>query len=1511
MTHHIYAGASEDWDAEVESSSNPTPIDTYLPKETSVGEYEIESMDVSNSDEFIPSSMHFNSMNSHKDEQMCDTASQICFEQTELIDNIILRNSTLYLGNDRRNLYIALNVIRRLSHQILPTYTENLRSSSSHACKRRTVLICQSDSLLHQYHGYIHSHLPSRYSTAILSDQLSNEEFYAQMTNANILVMKPQTLLRILFSVIKISEINLIIFDKLRQFSTNPEYKEIMNIYLRTKLESENVQLPRILGLSVSFMFDRKCDISVKNLSKYISELARHYDTSMLTSNLYLEEWKDRVEPFHLVLPYLDTQLTGGPFQFSVKLQEYNSYINQMMIEFSDKKLNDVASNIHETIQKQTKKSILMDITPLTPPISLMSLRSIATQIHSVLIEIGVWGCFQVSILYFKLLQEYCLHCKKDIILFSAISNLSSLLKRYVIQLLTNHAPTLNDISNKVRVTLNRLITLCKDDYFSCIIFVEQNIVAYILSAYFNKLAYSFPDFERINSHFIISTDSNENQTLSHQNTIISMFRMHELNLLVSNGTQLDWIEIRSCSAVIMLNPISSFPDFIHSKEKIDNNGGIYICLSTELEKYSLVSDLRLYCDIEHFLFYDNSPEESFDEKHEGEKSYNFTTTTGVVLTEMNAIPILNCYCQYLNSIRDVDMYTCWKPYFKLKRRLVRSRHSSVEIYVYKCDIQMPKSCYVFSNIELPTQWSSSKFNAEQLAAYNVCFKLLNLGQLDENLAPIFVSIRYSERKIANPTYDIDVGFYPIKIASCLTTSLEDNPVGFLHPYFIKNDNQYELNTTFKSFAFLSASSLDLNHLPRIILNDWMKYIGAVCKEVEFIAPIQIAVSPTELEQFKLFNSVLFQQMVGDIDPLEYDYRNSKKRYLLIPVILKNISVQQACVYKEIDVEVLENLKSWPSIVQFYRKGETPPSYKDILVQKNYTLNCEKSNLFRIVGLNSNINIDSPFPELSKACSYKEYYKELHQISFTNPGQAALILRPFSNKIHNHLKKHDGKIENLKKNSDFGVDKRRPEILSFPQLLTPIPLLGSLSAQYRLISSICHRLESYMQALEFIQNLGYTIPLYTCLNALTLKRCGEEFDLERLEFFGDTCLKFIVVNHLFLKFPLESQGVLSNILAYRVKNSLLVKFANQKHLDLPNCITGREFSPSLNWLPPGFRVRDSENPEQSNGFTNSHQIANHILYSHQELYSKSIADAFESVLGAILTSTGLPNALLFLLSFGEVSVVRELLDSFCIKSPPEFSCDPNQFSENPFHFYLQGGGWFHNLYPDYEANYWDNEMCDEYEKNFHDIHSLFAKEKLKIEEQLSYQHKYLILQALTHDSYINQSLTPSYQRLNLLGDALSEYLVVSFLMTQAPESFYPKDLHIIKVCILTNLNLARICLNQRFHEEFLYSSYLLQTGIDIISSYIANEDENDYFDHEIHLVSNSRSGKVGVEDLITDAQKVLADVYKSLIASVYLISNFNLEKVWRSFGTALSHSAGMFLNMYIKSLNAESNMNNS
>nr|WDQ26714.1 Dicer 2 [Sogatella furcifera]WOZ50366.1 endoribonuclease Dcr 2-like protein [Sogatella furcifera] len=397
------------------------------------------------------------------------------------------------------------------------------------------------------------------------------------------------------------------------------------------------------------------------------------------------------------------------------------------------------------------------------------------------------------------------------------------------------------------------------------------------------------------------------------------------------------------------------------------------------------------------------------------------------------------------------------------------------------------------------------------------------------------------------------------------------------------------------------------------------------------------------------------------------------------------------------------------------------------------------------------------------------------------------------------------------------------------------------------------------------------IELADVLQVLTAASAHDIFNFERLETLGDSFLKYAVSLILFTHFPELSEGQLTMIKGKIIGNRNLFYCGEEK--ELGSIIKNVEFNTSSDWVAPGFCVdrstqsvlRDlSINPrylyeimlsreekeagqlsdttkdmiedklyevwEEDKDYAN---YSNANFISQQVVSNKTVSDSVEALLGLSIKSFGLDKGF-------EMLRWLKVTDPNLIK--------PDVYMEKKVEPTILSRG----------------------EINFH-IHQPDYLEKLI---NYKFKHRAFLLQALSHPTYQPNNITPTYQRLEFLGDAILDFLITTYIFEQCAQ-LTPGELTDLRSALVNNVTLASVSVRAGFHKHLLLRSCQLSK---VIESFVERQESRDHeFSDENLFLINEIDSNMGES---IEVPKILGDVFESLVGAIFLDSNRCLKTTW-------------------------------
>ena len=419
---------------------------------------------------------------------------------------------------------------------------------------------------------------------------------------------------------------------------------------------------------------------------------------------------------------------------------------------------------------------------------------------------------------------------------------------------------------------------------------------------------------------------------------------------------------------------------------------------------------------------------------------------------------------------------------------------------------------------------------------------------------------------------------------------------------------------------------------------------------------------------------------------------------------------------------------------------------------------------------------------------------------------------------------------------------------------TYVDLLSSTECEYSLvIPSILRHLmvvmtvESLRETLFAKEPKLTNIPTCLLVHATTAPAADDIKNYQRLESLGDAVLKFIVAANLMAQQPLWPEGYLTKQKDHTVNNARLAKAALK--VVLYRWIIRNRFTPRK-YTPLYLTSSEDLNAENQESANKSAKLHNEI----EQLSTKMLADVVESLIGAAYLHGG------FDLGIQCTRLFQLGIDFFAL------------------------------------PNCVDKILSRVLPSN--DLSGQLAP----VEQMIGYtfRHKLLLVEALTHDSYqFDNNGTVSYQRMEFLGDALLDMIVIDYLYRVPGRNYSPCDMHELKAAVVNTHFLAYRCLQLSIEVDASMPApgpkgqITMQPKTRLLRAYhcllhwnsTILEDEKFTFarfeKYNTDIETALATSKFFPWGLLLrlQAPKVLSDMIESLIGAVYLDSQGNMETV--------------------------------
>ena len=360
------------------------------------------------------------------------------------------------------------------------------------------------------------------------------------------------------------------------------------------------------------------------------------------------------------------------------------------------------------------------------------------------------------------------------------------------------------------------------------------------------------------------------------------------------------------------------------------------------------------------------------------------------------------------------------------------------------------------------------------------------------------------------------------------------------------------------------------------------------------------------------------------------------------------------------------------------------------------------------------------------------------------------------------------------------------------------------------------------------------------LQALTLKGANDSINLERLETLGDSFLKVVTSVHLYCELSFAHEGRLSQKRERRVGNFNLYLLAKRK--GITRNIFSKSFKPREMWVPPCFMF-DENDPtiphvpihgqldgdlQTSSPELKLPEVQRH--YQFRKIPDKGVADSVESLLGAYLVSGGIEVGVKFMKWMG-IKIGREEGDAI-VQGAVEMHSDSSSssYSASPALKRMKGSSNDSSAAstPDHNSFLCIRGSSSVFADHFGppppallvpgrelEVTRLLmiGRSSLKPEEiqegiKWTFTDPSLLLQALTHASYLKNRVTDCYQRLEFLGDAVLDYLVTCHIYSTYPKH-EPGDISALRSALVNNVTFAEMAVRLNLHKALLHNSLAL------------------------------------------------------------------------------------------------------
>ncbi|KAK4359766.1 hypothetical protein RND71_021995 [Anisodus tanguticus] len=740
--------------------------------------------------------------------------------------------------------------------------------------------------------------------------------------------------------------------------------------------------------------------------------------------------------------------------------------------------------------------------------------------------------------------------------------------------------------------------------------------------------------------------------------------------------------------------------------------------------------------------------------------------------------------------------------YFKPNPRCVIDKETET------CTLHLPKSCPLQRIISVR---GNSKI-LKQLACLEACKELHHMGALTDNLVPDIVEEEAINKELEGQIHTVEESkYFPPELVCHCGNDSEAEAVYYCYLVELQHDsyNDFQLHgiilavrTRLKFDDEILAFDLDVDRGRRLQVQLYhSKVVTLTSEEIRRCQRFQVTVFRTLLDRN-------LSKLPDALAAVQSPIGSAVSDYLLLPSLGSTPEINWKCVNSFLfPSQVLgEKHMDFCSTQGKKRSVNTKTGVVCSCMLEN-SLVCTPHNghIYCITGFLDNLDCNSLLDmRTGESITYREYYKKRHGINICFEGEPLLRGKHIC-KVHNYLQR--SRTQKAKDSTDSSVELP-PEVCSL--IMSPVSM--STIYTYLYVPSIMHRIESLIMASNLKRmhldhcTLNIFIPTAMVLEAMTTKKCLEKFHLESLETLGDSFLKYAASIQLFKTYENHHEGLLTVKKNKIISNAALCKLGCARKIQ--GFIRNEPFDLKT-WLIPGDN-------SQVHKFNEEFLMPSVKIYSRGKLKikSKRVADVVEALIGAYLSSGGELAALSFMKWLG--------LDVDFVDTPM------------PRHFPMNAEKIVNVRYLESMLHYRFNDPS-------------------------------LLVEALTHGSYMLSEIPRCYQRLEFLGDAVLDYVVTAHLYFKYP-GLTPGLITDLRSASVNNECYAQSAVKAGLHKHILHASQDLQRQIlDTVEDF-----EN--------LVLVSTFGW----EAETTFPKVLGDVIESLAGAIFVDSGFNKDTTFQS-----------------------------
>lgn len=302
--------------------------------------------------------------------------------------------------------------------------------------------------------------------------------------------------------------------------------------------------------------------------------------------------------------------------------------------------------------------------------------------------------------------------------------------------------PADHNMSSKVHALLCVLGDHFKNPNIRCIVFVEQRWTAKLLTDLFQQE--NGPKIPGLKAGFLMgATDDGSSQTSFRAQLKTMMdFKKGNLNCIFATSVAEEGLDIPDCNLIVRFDPCKTMIQYIQSRGRARQENSTYVHMLEQGngEHRRIVYQnaanerlLRKFCNTqpEDRLLKGSDYDMDYFLRKERKQRQHIIKSTGAKLNYKNSLSVLG---DFVNSLRNQDDF--------IEGMGLAADFASMPVQGgFICEVFMPSLSPISNAVG---KMYSTKQVAKCSAAFEVCFKLLQMKFLDANLRSKFVERRHA-----------------------------------------------------------------------------------------------------------------------------------------------------------------------------------------------------------------------------------------------------------------------------------------------------------------------------------------------------------------------------------------------------------------------------------------------------------------------------------------------------------------------------------------------------------------------------------------------------------------------------------------------------------------------------------------------------------------------------------------------------------------------------------------------